>query len=1273
MSDEKRLAELCSTWEAAYSRGKERSAEDICSEYDCPHLAERLESAIEQIKQEHSGDQTDLHFTPPEPGGSIPIPDWLESAPNAGDSQTALPIDDFSELRYKPVRFHAKGGLGEVFVARDEEVSREVALKRIQPKEADWEENRLRFLREAEITGRLEHPGVVPIYGMGVASSGQPYYAMRFIRGESFHEAAHKYHRQRSSPETANAAHQHLRKLLQNFVAVCNTIAYAHSRGVIHRDIKPANIMLGKYGETLVVDWGLAKYGSREEHHRKGSEEESLHPTRKKSAEATELGMAMGTPAYMSPEQATGQWPKVGPAADIFSLGATLYHLLVGRPPYQGENALWACREWDFPAPREIRADIPKPLSAICLQAMAKQPKDRYKTALNMAQDVEQWLADEPVSAWQEPWYIKTRRWLNRRRTLVASVFVGLCVTVIGFLLATVFLSAANERERLARQAADDQKQEAQQQTEKAKANLTLANANQRKAEQNFKTAKAAVDRYFVSVSQERLFHRPDLSPLRKELLKEARNFYEKFVQENPERSDLQMDLGKAYYRLGFIEGQTGSHLKAVALLDKAIVIYKRQIQFDDQNILAYKELGECYYRLASFYFLINENASAKKFYQRYITTNKVIIKAEPNNPDHISTLAWAYNDLGLLHLNRHEYIKAYDTISKATTLFRSIKAKHPDNLYFQSSLAINISNAGLALAGQGMLTKALTFYHDALAIQKHVHTKAPLVGQYRNYLANIYFGLGEAHFKLNQLEKAEEYFLACKEHRDTLVRGFPYQHYYQERLGWVHARMADMAKDIGNNKSRLIHCQECMKIWGRLKEEQPNMLRYRYYDSLSHSKLAQYYQATGDNAKAEKQHQQALDILKSLPKKYQQQSSVRALYADIYHSMAVDNITQRKFRNVVHQLEKAVGYGKDLAHEYPQNAKFLYDLSKSYQTLAEAYRISGEYEKAEEFYNTCIKLRTTLVEQFPEIIDYQYRLSSGLRRLGFHFQMNRDYENALKYYRKCNAALLNITANHGHVSLYLNALAESYNRLGNVYFAQENYQFAGHEYNQAIHAMLKIKKQHPDNLILMGNLVGCHRRLGNCLFYQNKYKDAETVLGDSIAMMEALLAKKKYAVTLDIQRSHLWFYADTLCRLEKYEKSLKQYERVFATINQPTTLLKLGQAVAVAGTGKYQKAINIADAIDWQKKQTDAIYYEAAMVFGLAYAKIINDDKLSPKKKHYLSVYCREKCLLLLQRTADLDYFRHPDRRSMIKTDARLQSLIPQTVFQDFIQHLKK
>src|SRR5262249_52334465 len=193
-------------------------------------------------------------------------------------------------------------------------------------------------------------------------------------------------------------------KLLTSFVAVCQAIHYAHSRGVLHRDLKPDNIMLGKFGEVLVIDWGLAKPLDRPQADAERSlVDQPLRPAWGSDGGQTVAGSALGTPAYMAPEQAEGGLDQLTQSSDGYSLGATLYCLLTGQAPFGGDKAevLQRVRAGDFPPPRAVNAHVPAALEAICFKAMAHVPQDRYPSARNLAEDLEHWLADEPVSAYR--------------------------------------------------------------------------------------------------------------------------------------------------------------------------------------------------------------------------------------------------------------------------------------------------------------------------------------------------------------------------------------------------------------------------------------------------------------------------------------------------------------------------------------------------------------------------------------------------------------------------------------------------------------------------------------------------------------------------------------------------------------------------------------------------------------------------------------------------------------------------------------------------------
>lgn len=410
----------------------------------CLESLSSVDSAMQSLGQLDDADvQASLSPLLSSPLLSLSTTTFRRSANSPSGPAPDVPEDT---ARFRVLRYHAAGGLGQVWVAEDSELHREVALKVIQPKKAHESSHQSRFVLEAEITGGLEHPGIVPVYGLGHYADGRPFYAMKFIRGDSLKSEIMKFHERFADSNHFDPAawNLELRKLLQRFLDVCNTIAYAHSRGVLHRDLKPGNVMIGKYGETLVVDWGLAKAVGQRVLDSVDPEETTLLPTSSGSGE-TASGSAIGTPAYMPPEQAAGELSKLGPASDVYSLGATLYHLLTGQAPFDGKPSeiLQQVIAGRVVPPHERSRRVPIGASAICLKAMAREPISRYASPRDLALDVERWLADESISARRDSLVTHARRWVNRHRTLATSLLVAVLL-LTGFAAIT---SAARQRE----------------------------------------------------------------------------------------------------------------------------------------------------------------------------------------------------------------------------------------------------------------------------------------------------------------------------------------------------------------------------------------------------------------------------------------------------------------------------------------------------------------------------------------------------------------------------------------------------------------------------------------------------------------------------------------------------------------------------------------------------------------------------------------------------------------------------------------------------------
>jgi serine/threonine protein kinase len=373
-----------------------------------------------------------------------------------------------SRERYTLTQLHAKGGMSQVWLAHDADLSRQVALKELRPELAENPSAWARFLEEAKITGQLEHPSIVPVYELAKSGADKkPFYTMRFIKGRTLADAIKAYHQKR---EAGKASSMDLGELLTTFVGVCNAVAYAHSRGVLHRDLKPRNVVLGDFGEVIVLDWGLAKVIGQTDGPR------SLLPvslSQEDSHEMTVQGQVLGTPSYMAPEQAEGRHDLVDERSDVYGLGAIFYAILSGQPPHRGDDTHELIRrviQEPVVPPRQLVAATTPVLEAICLKALARRREDRYGSAKELAQEVRHWLAGEPVLAYPEPWIIKTRRWLSRHRTLATATAATLLVATLSLAIATALLTASNERERQARDLAEKNYGEARAAEQQAEA-----------------------------------------------------------------------------------------------------------------------------------------------------------------------------------------------------------------------------------------------------------------------------------------------------------------------------------------------------------------------------------------------------------------------------------------------------------------------------------------------------------------------------------------------------------------------------------------------------------------------------------------------------------------------------------------------------------------------------------------------------------------------------------------------------------------------------------
>jgi serine/threonine-protein kinase len=802
-----------------------------------------------------------------------------ESAGGTGQSTVAYEPKRLG--RYTLMQQHARGGIGQVWLARDAALRRDVALKEIRPDRRGNPQIWLRFLEEARITGQLEHPSIVPVYELMPGDGVQrPFYTMRFIRGRTLSEACRQYHGRRAAGE---AQPLELRELLGAFVSVCQAIAYAHSRGVIHRDLKGHNVVLGDFGEVVVLDWGLAKLLDQ-------PEETSATPPvmlpQEKDRQETQVGEVLGTPAYMSPEQAAGRLDQVDRRSDVYGLGAILYEILTGRPPFTGDQRSAVLHQviHDAPqTPRSLVAGTPPALQAVCLKALAKEPSERYASASELAQEVQRFLADEPVRAYREPARMRLARWARRHRVLVTSGAALLVAAVVALTAGTLLLGKANARTQEQRDL----------------------------AQQNFHKARQAVDHYLTAVSENTLLKSPapGLQPLRKQLLELALTYYLDFLQQQGDNPALQAELAAAYLRIGRINAEIGTQTDALAAVQRARDLYETLTRARTDDTALASELAKCYCEVGILQSQTGQPAEGLRSLEQAVTLGGTLIRNHPSVPayrydlatsyrrlarvqetngkpdDAVASLqhslemldelarvnptsvpyqiarASAYNNLGLVRMFRGQTRAALEDDQHAVEIWEKLDQQQPGDPEVQNGLAATFGNIGWLFSIRDRPTEALAAYERALAVREKMARENPRVGPYQTELARLLSNLGSLYQTLDRPDQARQSHERAVDIRAKLFRDNPATD-LQLDLAWSYTQFGYLEISTGraDEASRLY--QQALGLATKLRATNSADPKVLYIISASHGGMGRVHSKQGRPAEALQSLQEGLAAL---------------------------------------------------------------------------------------------------------------------------------------------------------------------------------------------------------------------------------------------------------------------------------------------------------------------------------------------------------------------------------------------------------------------------
>jgi serine/threonine-protein kinase len=858
-----------------------------------------------------------LTLTPP-PAGHVLVA-TTDYAPEARD-------------RYTLSRLHATGGIGRVWLARDASLGRDVALKELRPERADNPAVWGRFLREAQVTGQLEHPGIVPIYEVGRRPADQaPFYTMRFVRGRTLAEAAAAYHRRRQAGE---AGPLELRELLTAVVGVCHAVAYAHSRGVLHRDLKPQNVVLGDFGEVIVLDWGLAKVlasGTRE-----GAEFPGDGPavavTGEGSQDETIAGQVLGTPAYMAPEQAEGRLDRLDARTDVYGLGAVLYEVLTGRGPFAGEDTQAVLRRviHDPPdRPRAVVPGTPAALEAVCLKALAKSPADRYPSAKAVADELRHWLADEPVAAYREPVAKRVGRWARRHRPLVAGAAAALVAAVVGLAVVLAVQARANTvlRDKNAELAAAEGRERVARE----------------QAEANFRLAQDAVDQYANRVKDNPLLRERGMQPLRDELLRTALTFYQRLVRERGDDPALRADLADAYHRVATVTQAIGSQDEAAAAGDQAVVTLEHlaAASWSPRHRL---DLAKAYHLSALIRDTAGRHPEARDLYRKAVGLLEPLVRDDPANADARKQLASTHNNLGTLKGVTAE--EGQRLLREAIAHREHLCRDRPGDPTAMAELAAPVHNLGSILEALGRPDEARETYARALGIEEEVLKARPGDIDAAKALAQTVNNLGTLHHRAKRFSEALPFYERSVAIREELTRDNPRVAEFQQDLGRSYNNLAILHDNRGAADAVRLH-QRAIDVRVRLVNDHPRVPEYRAELADSHGSLGQLQARAGRHDDALRSFESARDLRAQLAREFPDDSRYQSLVARSQHNLGMLLQLMKRHDPAREAFERARDLRVRLAREHPADPTYPRELAGTCVGLAETLVALGRPDEA--------------------------------------------------------------------------------------------------------------------------------------------------------------------------------------------------------------------------------------------------------------------------------------------------------------------------------------
>jgi tetratricopeptide (TPR) repeat protein/tRNA A-37 threonylcarbamoyl transferase component Bud32 len=1055
----------------------------------------------------------------------------------AGDGTTVAGYELLSEL--------GRGGMGVVYKARQKSLNRLVALKMLLHTGHARPEDMARFHVEAEAIAHLQHPNIVQVFEIG-EHEGCPFFSLEFVEGQSLSAKID------STPQPpAEAA-----RLVQQ---VAEAMDVAHRRGIIHRDLKPANILLTTEGQPKVTDFGLAKR----------FEDAGDGPTRE--------GAIMGTPSYMAPEQAAGKTREVGPAGDIYSLGAILYDMLTGRPPFRGTtllDTLQQVQRVEPVPPVRLQDRVPRDLDTICLKCLEKDPKKRYTSAGALAEDLRRFLAGEPILARPTPTWERAWKWARRRPALAALTAVSVLAVVGVLSLAFLWLDSSR---RAAEGIAEQQKKLADYQTQEARKEHELwqqAERQRLRAEARFRDAREAVDVMLTEVGGIKLAHEPHMEKIRRELLEKAVAYYGRFLKDKGDDASLRWEAGLARLRLGEIRRMLGEPGRAEAEYRKGLAQIEDLERTSSGQLKYRRELAIGYNNLANLLREVGKLPEAEKLNGQALTLRREL----PSDAANLKDLAAVCNNRGIILQKLARPRDAEQSFQEGEKILARLADGSPRELSYRQELARCLDNLGTLQAAMEKPAKAAATLGRARdLLEKLVKQKAD-VPEYREDLAYCCQHLGDV-WRDTQPAKAEEVYKQSRRLCTDLVHDFPTVPAYRQALAAAWNSLAVLLQAAGRQPEADKAFAEALDIRAKIAADFPRMPDFRRSLASAYNNRGILLHTHNRLKEAEEAYDHARTFFADLTKTYPDVPDYQQELAGTYLNLSTLRASTGLTREAEKDCREAAAIQKKLAATHPQ-ASYRQELARIELNLGTLLRLNGDLTGSEKAFHAAVDGFTRLHAELPNVPDYPHQLAVAWKELANTLRALKRGSDAEDAWKQSLDLLGKLTKRLPRTPIYRQDLGRTWNDLAVFQAAAGRLGDAGKSLDEAAAAQEKLVAYWPDRPDYRQELSRTRVNLGILNAQGNHLDEATTAFRKATAVLEELEPKlafsPSYVRDLITAHSNLAALAQVVNRSREADKSdqrvLALQERLVKELpNVPAFHLELGRNLH-AHAQRYRK-----------------------------------------------------------------------------------------------------